>query len=86
MSPLELLFFFLLRKNKNNETIGNELVIFMFIYIYIYFMNIYIYIYISRIVDLTFLGDTSQRAPNCNLGRGLLPRRPWDGVPFLMQL
>ena len=78
MSPLELLFFFfLLRKNKNNETIGNELVIFMFIYIYIYFMNIYIYIYISlslsRIVDLTFLGDTSQRAPNCNLGRGLLP-------------
>ena len=35
MPPLELLFFFLLRKNKNNETIGNELVIFMFIYIYI---------------------------------------------------
>lgn len=53
MSLLELLFS-LLQKNKNNETIGSEPISIIFMFI-CSFVNIDI----SRIVDLTFLGDTS---------------------------
>ena len=77
MSLLELLFS-LLQKNENNETIGSEPISIIFMFI-CSFVNIDI----SRIVDLTFLGDTSQRAPNCGLGRGYSLKGFGVGSPFL---